>query len=104
MAQTGYNEADTRAKLIDPALRECDWLEIVPDDSSHWYRAHGNEQWEFDERGLMRRREASINDAPPRKRTPVPLGGGAASGGSSHAAIVRVAAPVSSRATRGTCC
>ena len=27
-----------------------------------WWRCHGNEQWEFDERGLMRRREASIND------------------------------------------
>jgi uncharacterized protein len=27
-----------------------------------WTRAHGNEQWEFDEQGLMRRREASIND------------------------------------------
>ncbi|MEZ4363847.1 MAG: nuclear transport factor 2 family protein [Kofleriaceae bacterium] len=27
-----------------------------------WKRAHGNEQWEFDESGLMRRREASIND------------------------------------------
>ena len=32
------------------------------DDSGHWFRSHGNEQWEFDERGLMRRREASIND------------------------------------------
>src|SRR5262245_42982981 len=32
------------------------------DDSGHWYRSHGNEQWEFDENGLMRRREASIND------------------------------------------
>jgi nuclear transport factor 2 (NTF2) superfamily protein len=32
------------------------------DDSGSWYRAHGNEQWEFDEAGLMRRREASIND------------------------------------------
>jgi nuclear transport factor 2 (NTF2) superfamily protein len=32
------------------------------DDSDHWSRAHGNEQWEFDEHGLMRRREASIND------------------------------------------
>jgi nuclear transport factor 2 (NTF2) superfamily protein len=32
------------------------------DDSANWYRAHGNEQWEFDEHGLMRRREASIND------------------------------------------
>jgi len=32
------------------------------DDSGHWYRSHGNEQWEFDTEGLMRRREASIND------------------------------------------
>ena len=34
------------------------------DDSGDWFRAHGNENWEFDERGLMRRREASINDIP----------------------------------------
>lgn len=34
------------------------------DDSGNWFRAHGNELWEFDERGLMRRREASINDMP----------------------------------------
>jgi hypothetical protein len=34
------------------------------DDSGNWYRAHGNEQWEFDDDGLMRRREASINDLP----------------------------------------
>src|SRR5258705_5436694 len=32
------------------------------DDSGNWYRSHGNEQWEFDKEGLMRRREASIND------------------------------------------
>ena len=32
------------------------------DDSGQWYRSHGNEQWAFDENGLMRRREASIND------------------------------------------
>ena len=32
------------------------------DDSGHWYRSYGNEQWEFAESGLMRRREASIND------------------------------------------
>jgi nuclear transport factor 2 (NTF2) superfamily protein len=32
------------------------------DASGNWFRSHGNEQWEFDERGLMRRREASIND------------------------------------------
>ncbi len=34
------------------------------DDSGNWYRSHGNELWEFDEHGLMRRREASINDTP----------------------------------------
>ena len=34
------------------------------DDSGQWYRAYGNENWEFDEEGLMRRREASINDKP----------------------------------------
>jgi nuclear transport factor 2 (NTF2) superfamily protein len=34
------------------------------DAAGAWFRSHGNEQWEFDERGLMRRREASINDVP----------------------------------------
>jgi nuclear transport factor 2 (NTF2) superfamily protein len=34
------------------------------DDFGNWFRAYGNEQWEFDENGLMRRREASINDVP----------------------------------------
>lgn len=29
-----------------------------------WYRAYGNENWEFDQSGLMRRRYASINDLP----------------------------------------
>jgi nuclear transport factor 2 (NTF2) superfamily protein len=33
-------------------------------DGGQWYRAYGNENWEFDENGLMRRREASINDKP----------------------------------------
>lgn len=32
------------------------------DDSGQWYRAHGNENWEFDANGLMARRYASIND------------------------------------------
>ncbi len=32
------------------------------DDSGQWFRSHGNEQWEFETDGLMRRREASIND------------------------------------------
>ncbi len=34
------------------------------DDSGSWYRSYGNEQWEFADNGLMRRREASINDLP----------------------------------------
>ena len=34
------------------------------DDSGNWFRSYGNELWEFNERGLMRRRIASINDAP----------------------------------------
>jgi uncharacterized protein len=34
------------------------------DDSGHWFRSYGNENWEFDEHGLMRLRFASINDLP----------------------------------------
>ena len=34
------------------------------DDSGNWFRSYGNENWEFDEHGFMRRRIASINDLP----------------------------------------
>lgn len=34
------------------------------DDQGQWYRAYGNENWEFDENGLMQKRYASINDLP----------------------------------------
>jgi nuclear transport factor 2 (NTF2) superfamily protein len=34
------------------------------DAAGNWHRSYGNELWEFDEQGLMRRREASINDVP----------------------------------------
>jgi nuclear transport factor 2 (NTF2) superfamily protein len=34
------------------------------DGKGQWYRSYGNELWEFDDDGLMRRREASINDVP----------------------------------------
>ncbi len=37
------------------------------DDSGNWFRSYGNENWEFDEQGLMRRRMASINDLPIRE-------------------------------------
>lgn len=34
------------------------------DDSGNWFRSYGNENWEFDAHGLMRRRITSINDLP----------------------------------------
>lgn len=34
------------------------------DDSGHWFRSYGNENWAFDANGLMRERHASINDRP----------------------------------------
>lgn len=34
------------------------------DDSGQWFRSYGNENWEFTDAGLMRRRFASINDLP----------------------------------------
>ena len=34
------------------------------DDSGHWFRSYGNENWEFNEAGLMTHRHASINDLP----------------------------------------
>jgi nuclear transport factor 2 (NTF2) superfamily protein len=44
------------------------------EDSGNWFWSFGNENGEFDERGLMRRRIASINDLPIREsESPVPL-------------------------------
>lgn len=34
------------------------------DDAGNWFRSYGNENWEFDDNGLMRKRFASINDLP----------------------------------------
>ena len=47
------------------------------DDSSHWFRSYGNENWEFNNEGLMMRRFASINDLPikePERKFFWPLG------------------------------
>ena len=47
------------------------------DDSGNWFRSYGNENWEFDEMGLMRRRHASINDiviTEPERKFRWPLG------------------------------
>ena len=40
---------------------EYEWRDA---DSGQWYRTHGNEHWEFDADGLMRRRDMSANDIP----------------------------------------
>jgi uncharacterized protein len=46
------------------AVRFCyEWH----DADGNWFRSHGNENWEFDENGLMRARHASINDVPIRE-------------------------------------
>ena len=39
---------------------EYEWHDVT----GRWYRTHGNEHWEFDENGLMRRRDMSANDIP----------------------------------------
>ncbi len=40
---------------------EYEWHDA---ESGQWYRTHGNEHWEFDDDGLMRRRDMSANDIP----------------------------------------
>lgn len=63
------------ARELDYALRKSLWCADgnriavrfqyeSHDAAGQWYRSYGNELWEFDENGLMRRREASINDDP----------------------------------------
>jgi nuclear transport factor 2 (NTF2) superfamily protein len=61
------------SKELDYALRKELWCFTANrisvrfeyesrDRHGQWWRSHGNEHWEFDENGLMRRRDASIND------------------------------------------
>ena len=63
------------ARELDYALRKDLWAFTANriavrfqyecrDTSGQWWRSYGNEQWEFDGEGYMRRREASINDVP----------------------------------------
>jgi nuclear transport factor 2 (NTF2) superfamily protein len=54
------NESENKSSRI--AVRFC--YEYQNRDDGIWYRAHGNENWEFDEHGLMTHRHASINDVP----------------------------------------
>lgn len=51
----GYNRIAVRFQY--------EWHDV----HGQWCRSYGNEQWEFDEAGYMRRREASINDVPIRE-------------------------------------
>lgn len=46
--------------LLDPKLGTYEYR----NDSGHWFPTHGNENWEFDTNGLMRRDIASINEQP----------------------------------------
>lgn len=53
--------ADTAMRKVRLAVRFAyEWR----DQSGQWFRSHGNENWAFDEEGLMRYRVASINDQP----------------------------------------
>ena len=40
---------------------EYEWRDV---DTGQWFRTHGNEHWEFDSEGLMKRRDMSANDIP----------------------------------------
>ena len=52
---------ETAAQKVRMAVRFAyEWH----DDAANWFRSYGNENWEFDGDGLMRRRVASINDLP----------------------------------------
>ena len=64
---------DKWARELDYVLRKSMWGFLENriavrfqyewhDTAGQWFRSYGNELWEFDESGLMRRREASIND------------------------------------------
>ena len=63
------------SRELDYALRKDLWAFVgtriavrfqyeCQDANGQWYRSYGNELWEFDDEGYMRRREAGINDLP----------------------------------------
>ena len=58
----------------------CDLPMNVDDASGNWFRSYGNENWEFDESGLMRLRFASSTISPIGNRTQVSLATRAPSG------------------------
>ena len=75
------------------------------DDSGQWFRSYGNELWEFDEHGLMRRRVASINDLPIADNGPqIFLARRAASGRASRTDRVGALEQIAFGSTRGRHC
>jgi len=59
---TSYSGPDPKPPRIQ-SNKESEWH----GDSNNWFRSYGNENWEFDERGLTRLRYACINDLPIRE-------------------------------------
>ena len=81
-SEFAHNRAEAKAFLTRKWTRELDYRLIKElwafagnriavrfayewhDDSGNWFRSYGNENWEFDDNGLMKTRYASINDLP----------------------------------------
>jgi nuclear transport factor 2 (NTF2) superfamily protein len=51
-----------RNGIMRPPVPPFDEESARQNAAGRWWRSYGNEQWEFDDEGYMRRREASIND------------------------------------------
>ena len=65
--RAGYYRPGTGTRSKRWVCRWFAWMRAMSrqhDDSGNWFRSYGNENWEFDEHGLMRLCIASINDAP----------------------------------------
>ena len=55
-----HDTATQKVRLAEAVRFAYEWH----DDAGNWFRSYGNENWEFSESGLMKRRLASINDQP----------------------------------------
>jgi len=70
LAYTLHTEWRNRTEFLNgrdaiTAFLHRKWTkELDYDTQGQWYRSYGNELWEFDDNGLMRKRYASINDMP----------------------------------------
>jgi len=74
-SRAGLSPEEGTLGLWRPPASPCVFEYEYHDDSGQWFRAYGNENWEFDDLGYMKFRYASIKrPTHQRKRTPVPLG------------------------------